>query len=175
MAVPFSTAALVADFVRVAAVASVPVLPGSIEVEEWPAPHRPPTKLPTGMQAVYVFLHAGRCLKVGKAGPKSAGRYCNHHYGVDRAPSTLARSLVAAQATLGVCGLDDSNVSAWIRQNTDRVNLLMPVGAGVFALSLLGVFVQCRLQPLLEGFASQRQTPNPALQQTAASVAIPDW
>jgi hypothetical protein len=160
MGVGFSTAALVADFSRVAAIAGVTIPAEAIVVEEWPAPHRPPTKLPAGMQAVYAFLHAGRCFKVGKAGPNSAGRYCNHHYGVNRAPSTLAKSLVAAQVGLGLSGLDESNVAAWICRHTDRVNLLLPVGFGVFALSLLEVFVQCRLQPVLEGFASQRQTPN---------------
>lgn len=169
MPIPFSTALLVADFTQVATIAGVPVSPEDITVEEWPAPHRPPTKLPTGMQAVYVFLYAGLCLKVGKAGPNSAGRYCNHHYGVNRAPSTLAKSLVAVQSTLGLSGLNDTNVSVWIRQQTDRVNLLLPVGAGVFALSLLEVFLQCRLQPLLEGFASQRQTPN---QVAPCQVAI---
>lgn len=160
MAVAFSTDALVVDFTRVAEIAGYSIPSDDIVVQECAAPHHPPAKLPDGMQAVYVFLLAEMCLKVGKAGPSSASRYCNHHYGVGRAPSTLAKSLVGAQNMLGLSGLDESNVGDWIRQRTDRVNLLLPARYGVLALSLFEVFVQCRLRPVLEGFASQRQQLN---------------
>lgn len=146
---------IVADFVKVAALAGISIPASDIEFVELPAPHRPPSSLPAGKLAVYVFMHGARCLKVGKAGPKSAARYCSQHYGAMRAPSTLARSLVQAQFG-GSTPLDEANIAAWIRANTDRVNFLIPSSYGVAVLSLLEAFIQCRLKPEFEGFASQR-------------------
>ena len=62
------------DFVKAAALAGISIVRSDIEVEVL-VPHRPPSSLPTGKSAVYVFIFGGRCLKVGKAGPKSAARF----------------------------------------------------------------------------------------------------
>jgi hypothetical protein len=144
------------DFVRVATLAGFSIPCSDIEVEYFPAPHVPPSSLPPERIAVYVFMFGDRCLKVGKAGRNSAARFCSQHYG-NRAPSTLAKSLVKNQAAVGASDLDNSNVKAWICRNTTRVNFLIPARYGVFALSLLEAFVQCRLRPEFEGFASQRE------------------
>jgi hypothetical protein len=134
--------------------ASIPL--SHIDVEFFPAPHHAPSSLPSGRLAVYVFMLGDRCLKVGKAGPKSTARFCSQHYGI-RAPSTLAKSLIKRQAAIGVNDLDGSNVKAWICDHTTRVNFLIPSPQyDMFALSLLEAFVQCRLRPEFEGFASQR-------------------
>jgi len=151
---------LIADFVKAAALAGIQIPAADIEFVELPAPHRPPSSLPPGKLAVYVFMHGNRCLKVGKAGPKSAARYCSQHYGANRAPSTLARSLIKAQFG-GSALLDEANIAAWIRANTDRINFLVPSNYGFAVLSLLEAFVQCRLKPEFEGFASQRAVTQP--------------
>ncbi len=121
-------------------------------------------KLPTrSLQLMYVsvqkpaqrYIYGERCLKVGKAGPRSVARYCSQHYGMN-ARSTLAKSLLANQSRIGVSGLDERNVGEWIRQNTHRFNFLLPSAYGIFAMTLLEAFVQCRLKPEFEGFESQR-------------------
>jgi|SRR5215207_2320651 len=143
------------DFVRVATLAGFSIPLSDIEVQYFPAPHKQPSSLPPKRMAVYVFMFGDRCLKVGKAGPNCAARFCYQHYG-SRAPSTLAKSLVKRQAEIEVSNLNALNVKEWILDNTTRVNFLIPSQYGAFALSLLEVFVQCRLQPEFEGFASQR-------------------
>lgn len=143
------------DFAAAAALAGIPIPASEVEIVELPAPHRRPASLPKSRLAVYVFVYGGRCLKVGKAGPRSAARYCTQHYGMS-APSTLAKSLLAGQTRLGVSGLNENNIGEWICQNTSRFNFLIPSHYGVFLLSLLEAFVQCRLSPEFEGFESQR-------------------
>jgi hypothetical protein len=155
MTITISTSELVFDFSQAAMLAGISIPIGDIVIEQWPAPHCPPTILPRGLQAIYVFLYSGQCLKVGKVGAKSSARYCSQHYGVGRAPSTLAKSLIKHQSRLGLTHLDVSCVADWIRKNTDRVNFLFPAKYGPLALSLFEAFVQCRLKPLLEGYESQ--------------------
>jgi hypothetical protein len=143
------------DFVRVATLAGFSITLSDIEVEYCPAPHEQPKTLPPKRMAVYVFMYGDRCLKVGKAGPNSAARFCSQHYGT-QAPSTLAKSLMKRPDVIGASNVDESNVKALIRDKTTRVNFLIPSQYGVFALSLLEAFIQCLLQPKFEGFASQR-------------------
>ena len=162
MIIPSPYTEIRADFSKAAALAGISIPISEIEVQFNTAPHRPPPSLPNGKLAVYVFILGNRCLKVGKAGRKSAARFCSQHYGANRAPSTLAKSLIKSQSAIGVSGLDDATVEAWICQHTTRVNFLLPASYGVFALALLEAFVQCRLQPAFEGFASQRVQTNSA-------------
>lgn len=60
-----------ADFAIVARLAGVSLAADDIRIEALPAPHAPPTRLPAGQMAVYVFTHGQDVLKVGKVGPKS--------------------------------------------------------------------------------------------------------
>ena len=69
-----------ADFHVVSELAGNPVTFGTDNVEFCPAPHRPPSSLPKGMMAVYGFWWNDEWLKIGRAGPKSAGRYTYQHY-----------------------------------------------------------------------------------------------
>jgi hypothetical protein len=156
MTIPKRYAKISSDFVQVAALSDISIPLSDIEVQFIMNPHLPPSSLPSGKLAVYVFMLGDRCLKVGKAGRKSAPRFCSQHYVPSRARSTLARSVLKGQAAIGVTGLDDANVQAWICQHTSRVHFFIPSKYGVFALSLLEAFVQCRLQPEFEGFSSQR-------------------
>lgn len=69
---------------------------------------------------------------------------------------TLAASLIKHGKRIGVAGLDETNVHSWIREHTDRVNFILDAALGVPILNLLEAFLQCRLQPEFEGYASQR-------------------
>jgi hypothetical protein len=154
---------IVQAFLRVAQLATLSLAESDIHVDFRPAPHRRPTRLPADRHGVYVFLLGATCLKVGKAGPKSAARFCSHHYG-HNAQSTLARSILAhpekvaarlpARRGAEVMALSKHGVGAWIEANTCRMNVLLPCSTGRFALSLLESFLQCRLKPLFEDRAT---------------------
>lgn len=148
---------LIDDFLKVAALAGRTLCAADIEVEVLNAPHRPPTRLPPGKMAVYLFSYGPTVLKIGKAGPKSNARYTNQHYGAGRAPSTLAASLVKGCGELGIGELTNESVGYWIRTNTDRLNFIMKTECGVPTLTLLESFLHCRLKPCFEGFESQRK------------------
>lgn len=147
---------VLADFATVARLAGVSLTPGDIRVEELPAPHSPPTRLPAGQMAVYVFSLSGDMLKVGKAGPNSHARYSSQHYNPGSAQSTLAASMIADAERLGLGEADRAAIGNWIRSNVDRVNILIPISHGIPVLTLLESFLQCRLRPRYEGFRSQR-------------------
>jgi hypothetical protein len=145
----------ISDFLLAARLAHHELALTDIELIELRAPHKPPSSLPMGRSAVYIFFHGARCLKVGRAGGKSAPRYCSQHYG-HHAKSTVAKSLVSRQAQLGLQGLTYETIKEWMCENTERANLLLPATKGPFVLALLEAFMQCRLNPEFEGFASQR-------------------
>jgi hypothetical protein len=148
--------ALLDDFREVATLAGVSLPPAALSFEALPAPHKPPSALPKGKAAVYVFIRNGVCLKVGKVGPKSQARFTSQHYSPASSNSNLAKSLVSGQGKIGVSGITEANVGAWIKTNVDRMNFLLNVECGIPVLSLLESFLQCRLHPVFEGFESQR-------------------
>jgi hypothetical protein len=133
------------------------------EVQLLPAPHRPPTVLPAGQQAVYCFLLGNGCLKVGKAGAKTQARFTSQHYG-GHAPSTLAesiiknrscmRALVAEAGYREIEALDIHSVGAWLEKNAARLHLLLPAGAPARALNFAEAFLRCWLRPVYEGKAT---------------------
>ena len=146
---------LVANFIRAADLAGVTIRPEAVAVEMLPAPHRPRI-LPPGKMAVYIFHWGSQCLKVGKAGSKTRARYRYQHYNPRSSKSNLAKSILRDRENLGIAGIDKGNVGAWIKENTDRVNILLDDDAGAPVLSLLESFLQCCLRPRFEGFASQK-------------------
>jgi hypothetical protein len=150
---------LVGDFLKIAALAGVNLNADDVYVEQLPAPHKSPTKLPTGKMAVYIFVYGDIVLKVGKVGPKSNARYTSQHY-TGSAPSTLAKSLITRGGEIGVDELDMTTVSLWIKENTDRMNILLNADIGMPVLGLLESYLHCRLQPVFEGFASQNKFGN---------------
>lgn len=155
-AVNIDTQQLVRDFRQVATMAGVNLAASDVEIEELPAPHRPPSRLPHGKMSVYLFAFHGGCLKVGKVGPRSQARYVSHHYNPRSSMSNLAKSLLNAKDDLGIVGLDDRSVGDWIKINTTRINFLLPNALGIPVLTLLEAFLQCRLRPRFEGFENQR-------------------
>lgn len=150
------TRQLIDDFLRTAALAGIRIEPTQLTVEELPAPHRSPSSLPSGRMAVYVFHLGDECLKVGKVGPKSQARYTSQHYLPASSQSNLAKSLLAHREELGLDDLDAFTVGAWMKANLDRRNFILDAALGVPVLTLLESFLQCRLRPRFEGFASQR-------------------
>ncbi len=149
-----NTNELVDDFREVARLAGVTIPANALHLDAWPAPHRP-KGLPSGWMAVYLFDYNGRALKVGKAGPNSDARYRSHHYRVSSSDSNLARSLALDGARIGVAVTEES-VGSWIREHTSRVNLLLKAELGIPLLTLAEAFLQCRLNPVFEGFETQR-------------------
>ncbi|HRX30172.1 MAG: hypothetical protein H6582_00025 [Crocinitomicaceae bacterium] len=115
------------------------------------------TSLPSKSMAVYIFMDAKceLCYKVGKVGPKSQARYRNHHYLAKSSKSNLANSLLIDPNFMN--NLDvHQDVGNWIRENTTRINIVLPREQGMFTLNLLEAFMQCRLNPIYEGYKSQR-------------------
>lgn len=142
-------------FIAVAALGKEPISRDEMTVEFQIAPHQPPSHLPVGKLAIYGFWRDGEWLKIGKAGPKSGPRYVNQHYSM-KAPSTLAKSLVADVRFLNLAGFDALAPGKWIKDSTHRVNILLSSDRGPGMLSLLEAFLHVRLKPRYEGFASQR-------------------
>lgn len=122
--------------------------PVSTYIDVQPMPHRPPTKLPEGRMAVYVFSSKDHVLKVGRVGPNSQGRYTYQHYNVNSTPSTLAKSLINDAFFLRQYRLNKENIGDWIKNNTDRVNFLLHASIGLPFLKSLELFLQQRLQPV---------------------------
>jgi hypothetical protein len=114
-------------------------------------------------------LLGDRCLKVGKAGPKSQARFTSQHYGFN-APATLAKSLLKHPNHVAALlprsrrreleTLSATSVGAWIEHNTSRFHVFLPTGVGALALSLLEAFLQCRLQPVFEASVDTQNRPN---------------
>jgi hypothetical protein len=147
---------LISDFLHIAELAGLDIKQRDIHIENLPAPHIPPSTLPSGKMAVYVFNWGDRCLKVGKVGPKSQARYTSQHYNPKSSNSNLAKSILKDKAVMGITEIEEHTVGNWVRQNTDRVNFLVPESFGIPLLSLLEAFLQCRLKPCFEGFDTQK-------------------
>lgn len=147
---------LISDFNSVADLAGVNIPEAAITREVLRKPHTPPTALPTGKMAVYVFLWGDLCLKVGKAGLCSQARYTSQHYNPNSSKSNLSKSILEKGLKFGFPSLKEKDVGNWIKNETDRVNFLLDKKLGIPVLSLLESFLQCRLKPKFEGFDSQK-------------------
>ena len=147
---------LVEDFKKVARLAGMEVSDKDIALEIEKSPHRPPTSLPSGKMAVYVFMWGDDCLKVGKVGTRSQARYTSQHYNPNSSNSNLAKSILKHKNELGLTNLTESTIGNWIKSNTDRMNFILNRELGIPVLTLLEAFLQCRLRPKFEGFDSQR-------------------
>ena len=151
---------LIEDFTQVAALAGISITTYDIRCEILPAPHKRPAKLPAGKKVVYVFCAGGKCLKVGKAGLKSHARFSSQHYLPKSCQSNLAKSLLADlsgesafrlyfTADTGA-GLTHSNIGQWMEQHAARYHFFVDETQPAPLLSLLEIFLQCRLRPVFE-------------------------
>jgi len=149
------------DLIRALEICGAQMSSADIKLEDMGAPHSPPTALPKGKMAVYIFLHGETCLKVGKAGPKSNARYTSHHYGIDRSNSSLAKSIVNSHERIGIERMESENVGAWLKSQTRRINILLDSKHGNEILNFVEAFYILRLGPIYEGRSNKEHTPTP--------------
>ena len=139
------------DFIGVAELAHVKLNLDDFEIKYLEAPHRPPSNLPSGKMAIYGFLLDGKWLKIGMVGPKSKARYTYQHYSPNAAPSTLAKSILN-DIDMWNGKVQPENIGDWIKNNTNRVNILLDSEHGMILLPLLEAFLHLRLRPLYERY-----------------------
>jgi hypothetical protein len=144
------TAAALSDFANVGALAGTECDLSKIKVEVVNKPHRP-SGLPTGKMAVYCFFLNGQALKIGIAGSNSSPRYLSQHYRPNSAGSNLAKSILAYPSKIGIAPLHTNFVGTWIKEHTDRINILLPDSFGKPILSMLESFLHARWKPIYEG------------------------
>lgn len=123
------------------------------EIVDRGAPHTP-KGLQRGKMGIYTFCYCGRFLKIGKAGPNSDARFRSQHYGFN-AQSTLARSMMGDDEMLAH-GITEANVSNWIKENCQRIDILIDADVGIFTLELIEGILHYVYEPKYEGFRSQR-------------------
>jgi hypothetical protein len=147
---------LVTDFLAVCALARLKLTKDEITPQRLSAgaEHRGIGSLPEGKTAVYIFLDQSapspdRCLKAGRVSENSNARFRYQHYSPHSSQSNLAASLLNDPSA--PAELTDANVGDWIKDNTARINLLLPAAKGAAVLNLLEAFVHARLNPKYEG------------------------
>lgn len=145
------------DFINVAELAHMRLNLDDFEIEYLEAPHTPPSKLPDGKIAVYGFWLEGKWLKIGMVGPKSKARYIYQHYSPNAARSTLAKSILNdIDNDMWIGKVQPENIGDWIKENANRVNILLDSEHDMILLALLEAFLHVRLRPLYESREQQR-------------------
>ena len=147
---------LLDDFLAAAERGGIEISQNAINFETLTMPHKPPSRLPKGKVAVYIFSDRERVLKVGQVGPNSQPRYTSHHYNPGSSGSNLSKSLLEDEHVKERYDLSQETVGEWIKKNTDRVNFIIHADYYGPVLNLFEAFVQCRLDPAYEGHASRR-------------------
>jgi len=138
------------DFSKVAKLSGLHFTCKSLTIEPLLKPHQP-KKLQEGCSAVYIFSTDDNILKVGKVGAKSGPRYTSQHYNPKSSMSNLAASILKDKKYSNHQHICEDNVGYWIKQNCDRVNIILSPSQDRFTLNLLEAFIQCRLRPVYEG------------------------
>lgn len=137
-------------FFTVASLARSPLAADDVRVEFMSAPHKSPSRLPSGKMAVYGFWFNGEWLKIGMAGPNSNARYTSQHYNPHSAISTLAKSLQTDPVMARRFDPNTSAVGEWIRANCNRVNIFLDARQDRLLLAMLEAFLHLRLKPRYE-------------------------
>ena len=123
-----------------------------IEIVDWGCPHK--TKiLPNGKMAVYLFFLGNDCLKIGKVGPNSNARYNSQHYNPKDSKSNLANSILSDNSFPEK--INDNEIGNWIKNNIQRINVLIDENVGIFALNFIEAYLQLVFKPKYEGFKTQ--------------------
>lgn len=123
-------------------------------------------KFEKGYMYIYSFWHDDfyEPLKIGKAGPKSKRRYERSHYDPESSKSCLAGSLVNDEYFSTKYNLNKDNVSSWMHENLQRINIQVPFdvdsGFDYFTLELIEVILHYKYKPYFEGCKSQRAPKN---------------
>ena len=135
--------------------ANVGVNDDQIEVIDNGCPHKTST-LPKGKMAVYAFFYDEKCLKIGKVGPNSNARYNSQHYYPESSKSNLAKSIISDKY-FEKKGILIDKIGIWIKENTQRVNIIMDKEIGILTLGFIESFSILYFNPKYEGFENQRK------------------
>ncbi|MDQ6577004.1 MAG: hypothetical protein Q5546_08645, partial [Haemophilus parahaemolyticus] len=92
-------------------------------------------------------------LKIGKVGAKSKARYTSQHYLPNSSISNLAKSILKDESFSNVHAITEKNVGEWIKDNCQRINILIDKELGHFALSLIEAMLHYKYQPKYEGLS----------------------
>lgn len=140
--------------IKIAKYADVIISEDRLKIIDHGCPHLP-SGLINGMMGIYIFEHNGVCLKIGKAGEKSDARFRSQHYLPKSSQSNLAKSILN-DPEMKNYGLNESNISDWIKNNTRRIDIFIDSKLGIPVLNLLEAYLQCKFKPKYEGFESQK-------------------
>jgi len=140
--------------------ASIDAKSDQIEIINSGCPHQTST-LPKGKMAVYAFFYNDKCLKIGKAGPNSNARYNSQHYYPESSRSNLAKSIISdkqfSKKVFSKKGTQVEKIGDWIKENTQRVNIILDENIGILALGFIEAFSILYFDPRYEGFENQRK------------------
>ena len=129
------------------------ILSTSYRFEFLGVPHSAPKSLDDGKMAIYIFKYKDTYLKIGKVGAKSKARYTSQHYLPNSSISNLAKSILKDESFLNVHAITEKNVGEWIKDNCQRINILIDKELGHFALSLIEAMLHYKYQPKYEGLS----------------------
>lgn len=126
------------------------IFQNSYEIEIVNPPHEPKT-LPEHKMGVYMFKYKDDFLKIGKVGEKSNARFQSQHYNPNASQSNLSKSLLKDFDFKEKFNLDEKNVGDWIKNNCQRINVIIDAKLGKFALTLIESILHYKYQPKYEG------------------------
>ena len=141
-------------FIEIVKYADIIISEDQLKIIDRGCPHLP-SGLINGMMGIYIFELNGVCLKIGKAGEKSDARFRSQHYSPKSSQSNLAKSILT-DSNMKNYGLDEDNISDWIKNNTRRIDIFIDSKLGIPVLNLLEAYLQCKFKPKYEGFESQK-------------------
>jgi len=140
--------------IEIAKYAGIIISENQLKIIDRGFPHSP-SGLINGMMGIYIFELNGVCLKIGKAGEKSDARFRTQHYLPKSSQSNLAKSILN-DPDMKRYGLNEDNISDWIKRNTRRIDIFIDSKLGIWVLNLLEAYLQCKFKPKYEGFESQK-------------------
>ena len=140
---------------EIARLADLQIKERQIEVLDRGCPHSP-SGLPRERMGIYLFKYEDTYLKIGKAGPNSNARFRSQHYTPGSSQSNLAKSILN-DPSMDKFNLNNENVGDWIKQNVQRIDILVDSSLSIFILDLFESFLHCKFKPKYEGFQNQRK------------------
>lgn len=132
-----------------------PITSQNYKIVDRGMPHNP-ENLPSGKMAVYIFVFENQMVKVGRVGAKSNARFKVQHYNPNSSKSNLAKSILQDE-NMKKYGLGIDNVGEWIKTNTRRIDIILDIELGVFALELIEAALHYKYEPVYEGYKAQRE------------------
>ncbi len=127
-----------------------------IQIIRHSVPHKC-EKLPENSMGIYMFKYKDRFLKIGKVNSKSGARFTSHHYNPTSTGSNLAKSILADEDFCKTHLLTEMNIKAWMKENLQRIDILLEDSLGVFVLNLLEACLHYKYKPIYEGYKSQKR------------------